>query len=199
VFLDLHHFLHVHNGSACDILAGHEPAAEVVLGPVPSPLHHIVLLVLLQYLLAHLSYHFIGERKVFLGCNSILFVLRERHLFFFLIILRIFILMCFGFLSFELCPLLLLFLFFLLVLDLLLSNDNSFSVIVDLDQGCAKDVPVEKIEFFLLGHREGHILWLEICVNHLAYSVHVVQTHQHLPSDLSYQRYRDTTVVILLD
>lgn len=65
-----------------------------------------------------------------------------------------------------------------------------------MHERCVKHVLVQQIKLFLLRDSERYVLGLQVSVDHLAYSVQIVQAIQKLPSDLTDERQWDASPVV---
>lgn len=128
----------------------------------------------LTFLFFYLLPHLFNELLCFRGFLSFFFFLLFILLFFFVLIFRFFL----GFR--WLCTLLLLFLsiFLFLVLLLFLVKDDLFLSLKQVNQWSAKNILVKQIEFLFLFQSECDVLWLQIGMNKLADSVHIIKSHQ---------------------
>ncbi len=58
---------------------------------------------------------------------------------------------------------------------------------------------IQEVKLLFLAHLKHYVLWLKISVNKFANPMHVVKTHKQLLCNLSHQRNRNASILILLD
>ncbi len=155
-----HHSWQIQDRPACRLLSWHKPSCYVVFRPIPSPLHYIVLLVLLLNPLSHVCNHLIRKRNILFLVIVIIFLQILRYLwwsdlfFLFLGVILIFLVyfcFCTFLLLLLLCSLLLLSsFFFLLILLLFFTNNDSLFVVVNFYEGSTEYVSIKQVKFFLL-------------------------------------------------
>ena len=58
---------------------------------------------------------------------------------------------------------------------------------------------IQEVKLLFLAHLKHYVLWLKISVDKFANAMHVVKTHKQLLCNLSHQRNRNASILILLD
>ena len=69
-------------------------------------------------------------------------------------------------------------------------------MVVQFYKRCAKNVPVERVEFLAFLKTKDDVFGFQICVDDIANPVKVVESHQSLSGDLTDDGNRNTLVIV---